>query len=179
MFASVPLPGGSELRLIEPTDATAIAAALTANREYLAPWEPARPDVYFTAAWWSEEIARSRRAVNAGTMLPLVIARGREIVGRFTLGGITRGAFQSAGLGYWVAQESAGHGLASAAVAAIVDGATFDLGLHRIEASTLLHNGASQRVLEKAGFVKIGMAPQYLSIADRWQDHLIFQRLLH
>ena len=54
-----------------------------------------------------------------------------------------------------------------------------ELGLHRIEASTLLHNVASQRVLQKAGFQQIGMAPRYLQIAGKWQDHNLYQVVLH
>jgi len=52
-----------------------------------------------------------------------------------------------------------------------------ELDLHRLEAGTLVHNTASQRVLEKNGFVQYGSAPGYLRIAGRWQDHLLFQRL--
>ena len=52
-----------------------------------------------------------------------------------------------------------------------------ELGLHRVQAGTLLHNRGSQRVLERNGFTPIGVAPRYLHIAGRWQDHLLFQRL--
>jgi ribosomal-protein-alanine N-acetyltransferase len=33
-------------------------------------------------------------------------------------------------------------------------------------------------VLSRAGFEQIGRAPQYLRIAGRGQDHLLFQRIL-
>jgi ribosomal-protein-alanine N-acetyltransferase len=49
--------------------------------------------------------------------------------------------------------------------------------LHRIEAGTLAHNAASQRVLEHNGFVRFGLAPKHLKIAGKWQDHIMFQRL--
>ena len=54
-----------------------------------------------------------------------------------------------------------------------------ELRLLRIEAGTLLHNVASQRVLLHNGFVAYGVAPQYLQIAGRWQDHRLYQRILH
>ena len=63
------------------------------------------------------------------------------------------------------------------AVAEAVQLAFGDLGLHRVEASTLLHNVASQRVLARNGFEQYGTAPRYLQIAGRWQDHLLFARL--
>jgi ribosomal-protein-alanine N-acetyltransferase len=62
-------------------------------------------------------------------------------------------------------------------VAQIVRIAFEELGLHRLEAGTLLHNTASQRVLERNGFTRFGLAPKYLSIAGRWQDHVLFQRI--
>lgn len=52
------------------------------------------------------------------------------------------------------------------------------LGLHRLQAETLVHNIASQRVLEKNGFSRYGMAPEYLKIDGAWQDHLMYQRIL-
>ncbi len=66
-------------------------------------------------------------------------------------------------------------GLATAAVREIVAVAFGELGLHRVQAGTLPHNAGSQRVLERNGFARIGVAPAYLSIAGRWQDHVLFQ----
>jgi ribosomal-protein-alanine N-acetyltransferase len=48
------------------------------------------------------------------------------------------------------------------------------LKLHRVQAGTLPHNGASQRVLTKVGFREEGYARNYLRIAGRWQDHVLF-----
>ena len=51
--------------------------------------------------------------------------------------------------------------------------------LHRVEAGTLVDNAASQVVLRRCGFEPYGTAAQYLFIAGAWQDHLLFQRVLH
>ncbi|MDQ2699400.1 MAG: GNAT family N-acetyltransferase, partial [Actinomycetota bacterium] len=67
----------------------------------------------------------------------------------------------------------------TSAVAAIVRLARDELGLHRVQAATLTHNAGSQRVLERNGFEHIGFAPSYLKIAGRWQDHDLFQVILH
>lgn len=67
-----------------------------------------------------------------------------------------------------------GRGLASAAVADAVRVAFDELRLHRLQAETLLHNTASQRVLAWNGFQPFGIAPSYLKIAGRWQDHILF-----
>jgi ribosomal-protein-alanine N-acetyltransferase len=49
--------------------------------------------------------------------------------------------------------------------------------MHRLEAGTLVDNVASQRVLEKNGFERIGLARAYLRIAGAWRDHILFQRV--
>jgi RimJ/RimL family protein N-acetyltransferase len=36
----------------------------------------------------------------------------------------------------------------------------------------------AQRVLEKNGFRRIGIAHGYLRVGGRWRDHVLFQRLL-
>lgn len=167
------------MRVLRVSDAAALAAAYVRNRAYLSPWEPTRPEEYFTEKWQAADIANRLIAHDDGNAYPLGLFDGDRLVGRFNVAGIVRGPFQSAGLGYWVDRDFAGRGLASAAVQAIVEMARDELGLHRIEASTLLHNTASQRVLLKAGFRKIGMAPRYLQIAGKWQDHNLYQVVLH
>ena len=52
-----------------------------------------------------------------------------------------------------------------------------ELGLHRVQAETLVHNTRSQQVLHRVGFTRYGLAPQYLKIAGRWQDHVMYQLL--
>jgi ribosomal-protein-alanine N-acetyltransferase len=99
------------------------------------------------------------------------------VVGRITLSEIVRGPFQSASLGYWLAEAATGRGLATAAVREIERVAFEELGLHRIQAGTLLHNVRSQRVLDRAGFVRYGVAPAYLHIAGEWRDHALYQVL--
>jgi ribosomal-protein-alanine N-acetyltransferase len=46
----------SRIRLVQPTDADALADLQTRNREFLAPWDPLRPDEYFTVAGQRSDI---------------------------------------------------------------------------------------------------------------------------
>jgi ribosomal-protein-alanine N-acetyltransferase len=84
---------------------------------------------------------------------------------------------QSANVGYWVDRGRNGRGLATRAVAEIVEIAFGETGLHRLEAATRVDNVASQRVLEKNGFERIGIARGYLLIDGEWRDHILFQRV--
>lgn len=165
-------------RLISVADAPSLTARLCENREFLAPWDPIRDEDIFTVDAQRRIIARALDAHAGGTMAPLAILDDAGgIVGRITISGITRGAFQSGCIGYWVSASHNGRGIATSAVAAAKTLAFDELGLHRLQAETLIHNTASQRVLDRNGFVPYGIAPQYLKIAGRWQDHLLYQVL--
>ncbi|MEU6088698.1 GNAT family protein [Streptomyces sp. NPDC047085] len=168
------------MRRLTRGDAPALAAAYTENRKHLEPWEPVRPESFFTAAGQADRIEGLLRQCADGTAVPWVFeAQGDQIVGAITLSGITRGPFCSSYLGYWVAADQQNRGLATAAVERVCLLARDSVGLHRIEASTLIGNTGSQRVLRKCGFEPIGLAPKYLHINGRWQDCRLFQRVLH
>ncbi|MFI5684619.1 GNAT family N-acetyltransferase [Streptomyces sp. NPDC051636] len=167
-------------RIAAKGDAPALAAAYLENREYLAPWEPRRPENFFTVAGQQTVLDDRLRQCAEKRTVPWVLesADGR-IVGTTTLSGIVLGPFRSACLGYWIAAGHQGRGLATAAVEAVCRVARETVGLHRIEASTVLDNAGSQRVLAKCGFEHIGTAPRYLAINGTWRDHRLFQRILH
>src|SRR5690606_35898957 len=172
------MPSTIPLRLLRADDAGPLAELLSDNRAFLAPWEPLRDDDFSTAEGQRDAIARALDAHAAGAGVPLVILDAEGgIAGRLDINGITRGALQSASLGYWVAADRNGRGLATGAVAEAKQIAFAELGLHRLQAETLLHNTASQRVLKKNGFTPYGVAPQYLKIAGEWQDHVLYQVL--
>lgn len=164
-------------RLVALDDARPLAELLQRNREFLDPWNPIRPDDFFTVDGQRRAIEEALERYEQGTDVARMILEHDEIVGRVTLSNIVRGPFQSCNLGYWVDSAHNGRGVATAAVRDVMRVAFHELGLHRIEAGTLVHNTASQRVLERNGFTRFGLAPQYLSIAGRWQDHAMYQAL--
>jgi [ribosomal protein S5]-alanine N-acetyltransferase len=154
----------------------ALARLTRGNREFLAPTSPLRPEEYFTDEGQERAALESLPSAENGTALPMVIVDAAgNLVGTLNFNSIIRGAFQSASIAYWVSQDRNGEGFASAAVAAAKQIASDQLGLHRLQAETLVGNEASQRVLIKNGFIQYGQAPEYLKIAGRWQEHRLFQ----
>lgn len=163
-------------RLVTLADAAELAELYLANRDFLAPWEPAREEEFFTPAGQRAVIRAMLDDHRRGDAMPRVILDDDgAIAGRVNLVGIVRGAFQSGNLGYWVSGEANGRGLGTRAVAEIVRIAFDGLDLHRVQAATLVHNERSQHVLGRNGFVRYGVAPDYCKIAGRWQDHVLFQ----
>jgi [ribosomal protein S5]-alanine N-acetyltransferase len=166
-----------DLRLIAPDDADVLASLLREDAAFLAPWEPEHDEDFATAEGQTQAIEKSLADHAADLGMPWAITEDGAVVGRITLFHVVRGALQSGTLGYWVTQARNGRGIATAAVGAALRIAFGDLGLHRVQADTLVQNVASQRVLERNGFQRIGLAPQYLRIAGRWQDCYLHQRL--
>ncbi len=169
------------LRAPRAVDIAELRARLRHNASHLRPWSPAPPSgddpTSLTAV--SKSIVRYRREWKRGESYVLLVTKrvlGEPIVGRMSLGGIMRGVFQNAYLGYWIDAEHQGQGLMTEAVEAGVAFAFREAGLHRVQAAVMPRNVASVRVLEKLGFRREGLAERYLCIAGVWEDHLIFAR---
>ena len=172
------IPDGYTVRPLEHSDAEALAAAYDRNRAHLDPWDPVRPSHFYTVEGQQEAVARQLSLVEGGLLATWVLVHDVEVVGRVSLNNLVRGVLASATVGYWVDHRHTRRGLASA----LVEHACADalrMGLHRVESGTMLHNVASQRVLLRAGFSQYGMAPKFLFIAGAWQDHRLYQRILH
>jgi [ribosomal protein S5]-alanine N-acetyltransferase len=170
-------PAIARTRLIAIEDAEPLAELLQLNREFLAPWDAIQPDEYFTPDGQRRVIEETLEKYEQDLGVPHVVTERNELVGRVSLSNIVRGPFQSCHLGYWVSRAHNGRGFATEAVAEMKRVAFLELGLHRIEAGTLLHNVPSQRVLKRNAFARFGVAPAYLKIAGIWQDHALYQSL--
>ncbi|MFC9299444.1 GNAT family N-acetyltransferase [Streptomyces sp. NPDC057011] len=169
------------MRGVALDDAAALAEAFARNRAHMAPTEPERPEDYYTERGQRARIEGMLADRDGGRLIPWVFAETATgaVIGAINLGSIVHGPLCSGGVGYWVDQDWNGKGLATAAVEEVCRIARDEVGLHRVEAGTLLDNRASQRVLAKAGFEPYGVAPRYLHVNGAWRDHRMFQRLLH
>lgn len=86
-------------------------------------------------------------------------------------------------IGYDLCRDSWGQGLATEAVATIIDYA-FSGGLpcgalHRIQADTLPGNAASEKLLGRLGFTFEGTRRESIYIGDQYQDMKCFSLLSH
>ncbi|MHC3430158.1 GNAT family N-acetyltransferase [Streptomyces sp. DT18] len=173
------LSEGILLRPLAEGDAPALRDAYVRNRSHLQPFEPVRTEEFYTLAGQRERLTSQLAAQEAGALFGWVFVDGERIIGTITLSQVVRGPLNGANLGYWVDKEYTGRGLTGAAAAFVVRYANEVLGLHRLEAGTLLDNFASQRVLVKTGFTEYGVAPRMLHINGAWRDHKLFQIILN
>jgi ribosomal-protein-alanine N-acetyltransferase len=172
--------GPVEVHPLRRRDAADWSRLRLANEEWLSPWEPT------AAVPWRERHAPSayremRRALGRrarhGTTLPFAIRVDGRLAGQITVDNIVRGALRSGFLGYWIAPEVAGRGMASLAVALVCDHAFGPAGLHRLQADIRPENLRSQRLVERLGFRREGLLRRYLDIAGDWRDHLSYALL--
>jgi len=143
-----------ELELLHAGHAPAVLAFELANRAYFAASISDRGDGFF------DEFPDRHRAMlaeqEAGTgAFYVLVAEDGSVLGRFNLYGLADG---TAVLGYRVAQQAAGRGVATASVRELCRLAAERHGLRIVRAATSHDNAASQRVLAKAGFVPVGPA---------------------
>ena len=106
-------------------------------------------------------------------MLPYVIEVDGRFAGQLTVGNVTRGALRSGWIGYWVASEFTGGGVATGALALGLDHCFGPVKLHRVEATVRPENVASRKVLAKVGFREEGLLKRYLDVDGGWRDHLL------
>ena len=164
-----------ELRLPTVSDVPAIAAYYADNQAHLQPWSPAWPPGFTTEAFWRLQTERAREEFEGGAGVQLFAHRLGDgaLVGNLSLTQVARGPLQQCYLGYNLAASAQGQGYAREAVAAAVAYAFEELRLHRVSANYVPRNERSAGVLKRCGFRVEGLAPAYLLINGRWEDHVL------
>ena len=166
-----------ELRPPRLFDASAWSRIRLRDRAHLENWEPSGPgrwDERNSSLAWPSQWWALRTLARSGQSLPFVITVDGEFAGQITVGNVVRGALCSAWIGYWVASDIVRGGVATGAVALLVDHCFSGAGLHRLEATVRPENTASLRVLGKLGFHQEGLFRRYLDVAGGWRDHFCF-----
>jgi ribosomal-protein-alanine N-acetyltransferase len=143
-----------ELQRLRADHAPALLAFELENRAYFAGSISDRGDEFFEQ--FTEGIDALLAEQEAGVCaFYVLVGEDGSVFGRFNLYDIEDG---SAVLGYRVAQQVAGRGVATASVRDLCRLAPAQHGLRTLLAETNHDNVASQKVLEKAGFVPVGPA---------------------
>ncbi|MGP4054020.1 GNAT family N-acetyltransferase [Mycobacterium sp. 4D054] len=168
--------GVVRLRPVRLRDAAQWSRIRLADRAHLEPWEPTAElnwELRHAVSSWPSVCSGLRSEARKGRMLPYAIELDGQFAGQLTIGNVTHGALRSAWIGYWVASEFTGGGVATAALALGLDHCFGPVTLHRVEATVRPENGASRAVLAKVGFREEGLLKRYLDVDGAWRDHLL------
>ena len=161
---------GDDLLLRPPTEADVLAVTAACQDEELVRFLPGFPSPYRDqdARDW---IASLNTNESAKEFL-IVDAAGGDLLGaiRVRLGEI--GA-----IGYWIARDARGRGVATRATKLLSRWALGEGGVQRLELTTDPDNLASQRVAENAGFTREGILRARTRFPDGRRDAVIFSLL--
>ncbi len=160
----------------ESDDAGALARFYESNRAHLKPWEPSRPDAFYTEAYWTERICLGQTDFMEERAAAFIFgardASADEIIGVINLTQITRGPLNACMLGYAISHTAQGQGYMTEALRHVIQWAFDVLKLHRIHAGYLPTNTRSAQVLRRLGFNVEGYQRDYLYIDGAWRDHI-------
>ncbi len=163
-----------ELKVLTPEDTEDMLRYYISNRNYLEPYEPVREEDFYTYEYQKRTLAEGYKQFINNMSIAFGIYKNKQLIGKIRISNIVLGSFKNAFIGYSIAENEQGNGYMKEAVNLTLDYAFNDLELHRIEATTLVDNIKSQRVLKACGFEEVGISKKYLYIHGKWQDHKIF-----
>jgi ribosomal-protein-serine acetyltransferase len=172
MVAMLKAGRGLELRPLLLKDARALFQLVDANRNRLRRWLPWVDDTHSqsdTRAY----LLRIRALAGQGLASPHGLWWRDRLVGAVAFNWIDR-ANGSAGIGYWLAQEAEGHGLMTAAVAALLRHGFHTLKLNRIEIHAAVRNRRSRAIPQRLGFRHEGTLHQAEFLCGHFVDHAVY-----
>lgn len=165
-----------ELVLLEERHVDALHALVDANRAHLARWLPwaATETRDETAAF----VRASLRRLAQGDGFDLGILHAGRLVGCVGLHGI-HPVNRSTTVGYWLAADAQGRGIATRAVRALVQECFGPMGLHRVEIRVAPDNARSLAIARWLGFTEEGTLRQVERMGEGWLDLVVLSCLAH
>lgn len=165
------------LRNLTPENTEEMLDYYIRNEEHLRQYEPTRDSGFYTYDGQKEILTESFRQFIDGTSIDLGIFKDEKLIGKIKLSNIVYGILRNAFVGYSIDKEHQGKGYMKEALNTVCSYAFEEMGLHRLEASTLMDNSRSQGVLKTCGFNELGISEKYLYINGEWRDHKIFYKV--
>lgn len=167
------------ISILTPEDLDLLMRYEKDNRAHLAKWEPIRKEDYFSLEETKQRIANSFESFQLGKSISLVgfTKDKSRIICICTFSNIIHGVFQACNLGYSICQSEEGKGLMFECLKTCIQYVFDEYELHRIMANYIPSNIRSEKLLNRLGFQKEGLAKSYLKIAGSWQDHVLTSKI--
>ena len=162
------------MKLLTPEDAEKLLNYYIRNKEHLISFEPMRDISFYSIDVQRNILNDSYRQFLSGTAMDFGIFKEDKLIGKLRISNIVEGIFKSAVLGYSIDKDEQGKGYMKESVKLATKYAFKELNLHRLEASALVKNIRSQKVLVSCGFKELGINEKYLFINGKWRDHITY-----
>lgn len=162
------------LKTAREVTAEQVLAYYQCNKAFLKPYEPTRPEDFYTIATHEQNLQQDIIQMEEGRGIRFFITLPQEekVIGILNFSQIIMGAFLSCYVGYSLDKNWNGHGYMSEALREGVSIMFEEYGLHRIEGNVMPRNTRSIEVLKRIGFEAEGLAKHYLKINGVWEDHI-------
>ena len=167
------------ISVLNPDDVELLVKYERDNRSHLSPWEPTRVAGYFGLEETKKRVELNFKNFQLGSSISLVAfdKSKSEIICLCTFSNIVHGVFQACNLGYSISEKKQGKGLMFEMLQASIQYVFIEYNLHRVMANYIPSNIRSEKLLDKLGFQKEGMAKSYLKISGSWQDHVLTSKI--
>ncbi|KYH31670.1 putative ribosomal N-acetyltransferase YdaF [Clostridium tepidiprofundi DSM 19306] len=166
-----------QLKILTPEYCEDMLEYCIRNKEHLRLFEPNRDESYYTLEYQRKNLIEDYKQFLNGRNVSFGIFKNDNLIGKVKISNIVMGVFRSGFIGYSIDKEHQGKGYMKEAVNIAINYAFNEMELHRIEASVLVDNIRSQRVLKACGFKELGINEKYLFINGKWQDHVTYYKL--
>ena len=165
------------LKILTPEHSEDMLNYCLRNKAHLKPYEPKREESYYTLEVQRQGLLDGYKQFLNGKSVSFGIFKDYSLIGKIRLSNIVMGIFKNANIGYSMDEKEQGKGYMKEAVKLAIDYGFSNMDIHRIEASAMLENIKSQKVLNACGFKRLGINENYLYINGEWKDHITFYKI--
>ncbi|MBR1743411.1 MAG: GNAT family N-acetyltransferase [Lachnospiraceae bacterium] len=166
-----------ELRILSSDYASLVRDFYLKNRDFLKPFEPKRPENFFSIGFQQNNLYGEYKAFLKLNHIRFWLFRRNDpsvIIGSACFSNIVRGAFQKCMVGYKLDQLHCHQGYMTEALSFLVPMVARELKLHRVEAFVQPNNESSVALLSRLHFKEEGYLSSFAEINGKWTDHLLF-----
>ena len=163
---------GLELRPLQPADAAVLFAVVEAHRASLRqwlPWVDATNTVADSAAYIAGTVRNDResRAFTCG-----IWSNGRlvGVIGHNRIDWANRVGFPA----YWIAPDSAGQGIMTQCLRAVIENAFGELNLKQLVVAVATENRRAQKLPLRLGFKQVSTLKKAEWLYDHHVDHFVY-----
>ncbi|GAA5417542.1 putative ribosomal N-acetyltransferase YdaF [Paraliobacillus ryukyuensis] len=164
-----------QLKLLDPSDASAIFALTDQARPYLRqwlPWVDGTKTIHDTEQYIESTM---KGFANRQSLTTAIFYQGKLVgVAGFNVLDWTNNI---AYIGYWLGESYQGKGIMTRVVRALTTYAINDLEINRVEVRAATQNHKSRAIPEKLGFHHEGNIRQAEKLYDHYVDHAVYSVL--
>ena len=168
------------LKILDPSWAPSVLNFYQINRSHIEPWEPARPDNFYTSNYQRFVLtAEQQLFLNNQAVRYYLFEKSNthKIIGSINFYHIQGSPHNTCKLGYKLASSMLHKGYATEAISFLIPRIFHEYNLYRIEADIMIDNLPSIRLIERLNFHLEGVTRGGFDVNGRREDHLKYSLL--